>query len=277
MAQKLSVNGIHAVKDDIFSLASRIPENAGKAPVGTAHVNTTFNLYKGLSVLALTSFIFNVDTRLQNAGLALLFPGGAFLGLGGILADRVFTDTIAFRTQYFPLVCNGQYSCALLTWPGQVLVIPLLPAAAGSTTYGIYAVPALVILTYYSLDRWSKGIHAETLVKRDKRDRFLPTAIAELQKKSASVAIPEDLELGEEELGQLRFLLQVALQDKDDWRNFSIVEQFQPSAFRYQLCEVAHTLAFANKIYTPSFRGGYLHEGQKKIIQKYCQEKVLWY
>lgn len=156
-------------------------------------------------------------------------------------------------------------------------MIPLLPAAAGSTTYGIYAVPALVILTYYSLDRWSKGIHAETLVKRDKRDRFLPTAIAELQKKSASVAIPEDLELGEEELGQLRFLLQVALQDKDDWRNFSIVEQFQPSAFRYQLCEVAHTLAFANKIYTPSFRGGYLHEGQKKIIQKYCQEKVLWY
>lgn len=94
MAQKLSVNGIHAVKDDIFSLASRIPENAGKAPVGTAHVNTTFNLYKGLSVLALTSFIFNVDTRLQNAGLALLFPGGAFLGLGGILADRVFTDTV---------------------------------------------------------------------------------------------------------------------------------------------------------------------------------------
>lgn len=105
-------------------------------------------------------------------------------------------------------------------------MIPLLPAAAGSTTYGIYAVPALVILTYYSLDRWSKGIHAETLVKRDKRDRFLPTAIAELQKKSASVAIPEDLELGEEELGQLRFLLQVALQDKDDWyaHSFPVVD-----------------------------------------------------
>jgi len=38
-----------------------------------------------------------------------------------------------------------------------------------------------------------------------------------------------------------------------------------------------YVLALANKIYTPSFRGGYLQEAQKKVIYKYCQKKVLNY
>ncbi|PCD20129.1 hypothetical protein FGRA07_11778 [Fusarium graminearum] len=59
--------------------------------------------------------------------------------------------------------------------------------------------------------------------------------------------------------------------------NFNVIDQFQTASIRYQLCEIVYVLALANKLYTPSFRGGYLQQAQKKVIYKYCQKKVLNY
>ncbi|PTD06394.1 Alcohol dehydrogenase 2 [Fusarium culmorum] len=55
------------------------------------------------------------------------------------------------------------------------------------------------------------------------------------------------------------------------------VETINSASIRYQLCEIVYVLALANKMYTPSFRGGYLQQAQKKVIYKYCPKKVLNY
>ncbi|KAI6750742.1 hypothetical protein HG530_014638 [Fusarium avenaceum] len=46
--------------------------------------------------------------------------------------------------------------------------------------------------------------------------------------------------------------------------NFNVIDQFQTASIRYQLCEIVYVLALANKLYTPSFRSGYLQQAQKK-------------
>jgi hypothetical protein len=164
-----------------------------------------------------------------------------------------------------------------VAWPGLALVVPLLPAAGSTTRYGAYVVGSLAVVSYYLLTRWVNRLHAQYVARREKRNAILPKVVTELQKMSEQTESPRDLELDTEQLGHLRYLIQVSLQDHDDFKNFDIVEQFQPSAIRYQVTEMIYALALANRFYTPSFRGGYLHEGQKKLLKKYCQERVLWY
>ncbi|KAE8320558.1 hypothetical protein BDV39DRAFT_38200 [Aspergillus sergii] len=279
-----------------FTAASRIPEGAGKNPVTAARIKSTVNFYKALVVLALASFLLSGNPRLQNAALAILFPGEAFVGLGGLWliglpvtlyastntpqiqnSLLISNDRLLFALSLFLWFATGNIIAPFVTWPGLALLVPSLPAAGSTTSHGVYTVTGLAALAYYSLTRWANKLRATTVARRETRNAVLPKVIAELQEQTKQTPTPRDLELDPELLGRLRYLIQVSLQDQDDFKNFDTVEQFQPSAIRYQITEMVYALAFANRFYTPSFRCGYLHEGQKGLLKKYCQEKVLWY
>ncbi|KAL6229375.1 hypothetical protein BDW75DRAFT_245790 [Aspergillus navahoensis] len=78
-------------------------------------------------------------------------------------------------------------------------------------------------------------------------------------------------------LDQLRFLqhiLDLALKDVDDWSGFTIVDQFQPAALRYQLYEFVNVLGVYQTHFTPSFRG-YASFAMRNTIEKSLVPKVM--
>ncbi|MBM7413293.1 MULTISPECIES: hypothetical protein [Nocardiaceae] len=83
-------------------------------------------------------------------------------------------------------------------------------------------------------------------------------------------------ELTLDELLLARTVLDVALQDDGDWSNYDILEQFQPSAVRYQLNYLGWALSMLQYSRMPAFHG-YLSEAQRKLIQKFQQRKVWSY
>ncbi|KIW80367.1 hypothetical protein Z517_06982 [Fonsecaea pedrosoi CBS 271.37] len=133
--------------------------------------------------------------------------------------------------------------------------MPCFPFAAKTTTYSIYVVPLLAATAYGYIVYYVHKDASAALKKRDMRNRYLPTVVDQIARDATGSVPTEGLELQPEELGQLRFLINVATQEMDD----------------------CYSLSFANKLYTPSFRGGYLQEAQKKVILKSCQKKVLNY
>lgn len=60
----------------------------------------------------------------------------------------------------------------------------------------------------------------------------------------------------------------------DDWTNFTVIDQFQTSALRYQLYEMMYCLGAYQGIYTPNFHG-YSAQAFRNTIEKSLTPKVL--
>lgn len=166
-----------------------------------------------------------------------------------------------------------------MTWFGESVLIAALPGAARPTSaYRHGLVVALAVATYVFIVRKMSRIRNAQILRRDERNAYLPEVLAKVASNGdAEAENDDDLEIPEDVLKHVRWQLDIAMLDKDDWSAFDVIDQFQPAALRYQINEASYTLAFINRFYTPSFRGSYLQEAQRKLIHKYCQERVLNY
>jgi hypothetical protein len=63
--------------------ATYIPDNAGISVVAGRYSSFLLRVYITLAAFSLASFILDWDTRIQYFGLAALFPGGGWVGIGG--------------------------------------------------------------------------------------------------------------------------------------------------------------------------------------------------
>ena len=85
---------------------------------------------------------------------------------------------------------------------------------------------------------------------------------------------PQVDELSPDDLAALRYALDRALQPVDQFNGFNFIDQFQPSAIRYQINNLGYALSLANYVRLPAMRG-YLHEAQRNLIEK-KKEHVVW-
>ncbi|WP_181779178.1 linalool dehydratase/isomerase domain-containing protein, partial [Pseudonocardia pini] len=83
-------------------------------------------------------------------------------------------------------------------------------------------------------------------------------------------------ELGDEELALTRRFVDLAFQEPDDWSNWTVIDQFQPAALRYQVDATVNALALQRYVHNPAFTG-YLDEAQLRLIDRYQQKKVWGY
>src|SRR5690606_5403263 len=112
--------------------------------------------------------------------------------------------------------------------------------------------------------------------KAVRRQETLPASVAEVRERSAAVPDATTRELSEDQLQSLRYLLDRALQPIERFDGFTIIDQFQPAALRYQLNHMGFALGIAQGAYLPSFRG-YMHEAQRNLIEKYLLRRVWGY
>jgi hypothetical protein len=85
---------------------------------------------------------------------------------------------------------------------------------------------------------------------------------------------PRVPELSAEDLAHQRHLLELGLQPVDGFEGFSLTEQWQLAAVRYQVGDVQSALALGQYVHTPAFHG-YMSLAQRNLLDKYMQP-IVW-
>ena len=80
-------------------------------------------------------------------------------------------------------------------------------------------------------------------------------------------------ELSERELQAVRYALDRALQPVGEFKGYTISDQFQPAALRYQINHLGYALGMVQCHYAPSFHG-YLSQAQRNLIETYRVNRV---
>lgn len=128
--------------------------------------------------------------------------------------------------------------------------------AAGKTTVfewaGVVAVAVWVSAVVY-FNRSSAREMLKARQKRDVRNAYLNQEIKRIDATKVSPEPEEDRELTLAELRRLQLIFDVGSQAIDDFSNFTIVDQFQPAAIRYQLYEMMYCLGMYQGIYALNF------------------------
>jgi len=92
------------------------------------------------------------------------------------------------------------------------------------------------------LNRKSKTARENGQVKREARNTFIPTELAELDSQRLYPAAAGERELDIEGLRAIQYIIDMGLRDLNDWTDIKVIDQFQTAAIRYQLYEHMYAL-----------------------------------
>jgi hypothetical protein len=148
--------------------------------------------------------------------------------------------------------------------------------AAGESVFesaGIITGLCLAAFVVY-FNRFSSKASKAGAAKREIRNEFLPTELADVEAASVKPPPEGERELALDDLRLVQYAIDQARRGHDDWTNFGIIDQFQTSALRYQLYELGYIMGAYQGIYTPNFHG-YLSEAHRNIIEKSFTKKVM--
>ena len=249
----------------------RDSENAlpigSKGPVTAFLHRRNFALYALLCVVAYLPSFLHLSPGWQAAGLGLLAPGAGFIAVGGWWA-LVFPLLLGvFWLSIVAWFWAGMVIAPLGIWLGAAALAGI---AAGPTIWGpaMYVVPAcafaiFLVFQYRGAQRRARDREAYKV-----RQTFFAESLTEVHQKCATEPMPGERELDPEQIASVRFVLERALQPIDGFKGFTIIDQFQPAALRYQINHMGFALGMVQAHFTPNFHG-YLLEAQRNLIEKY--------
>ncbi|OBK87516.1 hypothetical protein A5648_03910 [Mycolicibacter sinensis] len=235
-------------------------------------------VYLMVAVIGLLPTLLGLPTPWRAAGLGLLFPGGGFLVFGWWALLGITVTVLAFAIAFMLWFGTGNVVAPVIAWLGAALVAA--GVAGGHPQSAPRFVPMSVALTIVGAIAMLAIIRRVLAVRRSARLRaaragYLPVDLEALEQR----IVPEGTtprELDDTQLAHVKWLLRLGLQPVDQFDGFDIIEQFQPSALRYQINHVQYALAQVQRHYTPNFRG-YLSEAQERLIEKLTIPKVWKY
>ena len=219
------------------------------------------------------------SNSLQAFGLGLAYPGGGFLhylsGGGVSVMLHLGCAVIALVAFIFSLLLwfgTGNQAAPLIVWFGAALAAAAMQH--GHTLSGSWLlVSALTAATLGGGWLIHRRNLAGKLARRESRSAVLDTWRAKATPLDNATR-PQVDELSPDDLAALRYALDRALQPVDQFNGFNFIDQFQPSAIRYQINNLGYALSLANYVRLPAMRG-YLHEAQRNLIEK-KKEHVVW-
>lgn len=202
-------------------------------------------------------------------GVSLVFPGAGFVysthpGLC-VLTLLLFVLGLAIWLGV------GAFVTPIAVWLGAaVLAAVIVPAhpwswARFGAPLAVLAVAALRALT--ARPRLAKQL----AVARAANAHLAKTSMRELK---------QEFEVGpslnDEDLGAMRFTLDLALQPLERFDGFTTIDQFREGAWRYQLYALTESLAMLRSTRLPAFTG-YLEAAQRNAVLKVTDRRVWKY
>lgn len=206
------------------------------------------------------------------AGLGLALPGGGLVWGGhpvlGVAA------ALAFVLAVFVWWAAGPTVLPPLVWAASIALGAAVadPGTAAKQAAVLATGPALIVaarITY--LVRHATQVRAGALVN----ERLAEVEFVITGSPGLDVRVPV-AEHTEDDLGHLRFALDLALQPIDSFDGFTRIDQFREAATRYQLNALGYALAMSQFTRTPAFTG-YLAEAQRNAIEKMLDRRVWGY
>ncbi len=241
----------------------------GGGPILRSIRQRALTIWAVLAAIGLLPTLLDFTSGYQAFGLGLWLPGGGFLAAG---APGWF------------ILCMGLFALSLVLWllvggfifPVLAWLLPALlaawsidnpPSLAASISVPVISLAMLAGYLYHGRhQRKAKQVRAQALNKYLSEVPFItPEKSRELGE-----------ELDDKELGSLRYILNLALQPIDQFNGFVKIDQFREAAWRYQLVAINYALAALQTSRTPAF-SGYLHEAQRRAIEKMKDRRVWHY
>jgi hypothetical protein len=247
------------------------PTNQG--PVTAARQRRNLAVYLLICALGLLPTLLSASASWRAFGLGLLVPGGGFpaaLGFSGLLALGLTLGLLYLSVAVW--FWNGMIVAPIAVWLGAAL---LAGAEAGESTslLGLPAALATVgALAYYRQRTLARRRSADEQ-RLAARQEFFADSLAEVTVQAAAEAAPGTRELSLKDLQALRYAFDRALQPVGEFKGYTIIDQFQPAALRYQVNHLGYALGLSQCHYTPSFHG-YLSQAQRNLIETYRVKRV---
>jgi hypothetical protein len=268
-------NAIRESGVDSFALPQRARFNG---PVAARRLRRTLAGYLVIAALGLLPTIVGSSVPWQALGLGLVLPGGGFLMFGWWAVAGVGLTLLGFGVALLLWFATGNVLAPIVTWIGAAVVAAALSAGQPPPQPRFGALSAaLVIVGAAAVTALIRRVLAVRRAARRRalRAAYLPGDLEMLDRRIS----PEPTgprELDDCQLGHVRWLLGLGLQPVDEFDGFDVIEQFQPSALRYQINHVQYALAQVQRHYTPNFHG-YLADAQERLIEKLTVPKVWKY
>jgi hypothetical protein len=242
----------------------------GIGPVSRARQRRTRRAFVGLQVVALLPTLLRRSPRARTVGLGLSLPGGGFLFTrrwGSAAASLV-----AFTFSAVAWVGAGMTTGPVAVWAGSAALAGRGATRRPTVRSAEMAVPvaAATIAAGLSLRKVLAARRGANEARR--RNEYLATLPVEPSQAAPWVA--DELTL--DELKAARVLIDMGVQAVEEFEGFVWIEQFQPSAVRYQICYLSYALAHLQYCRTPAFQG-YMQEAQRNLIKKLLIKRVWRY
>jgi len=264
----------------LSALIPERPDNLG--PLTRARLRRLALGYAAMALCGLLLAQFASGTGTQAFGLGLVFPGGGFIHFATGGAASVFAhlgcallSLLLFVLSLLLWFGTGNQLAPPVAWLGAALVAALMahPQTLPGSSLLVVGLAALSIVA--GVRQFQRNV-AQRRARLETRNAQLQAWPAVSTPRDAGGLLPEVKELSPDDLAALRFALDRALQPVDAFEGFDIIEQFQPSALRYQINNLGYVLSLANYTHLPAMHG-WLHQAQRNLIEKKQAHRVWQY
>ncbi|MGE0383194.1 MAG: hypothetical protein AB7Q97_00590 [Gammaproteobacteria bacterium] len=246
------------------------PEDEG--PISRRTRRRTMLAYLAMCLAGIACWLLGGSPGWQATGIGLLWPGAGFVAVGGWALLLVPVTLVLFGAAVFAWFGAGMVIAPPIVWLGSALAAGAL-AGAQLWAPGPYVAIAAAVYWQFRTQRRNAARRSAAITRREIRNVYLPAEVETLSASQSKRPPPDARELTPAQVASLRYLFDRALQPIGRLEGFDHIEQFQPSALRYQLNQLGYTLALAQCQYTPSFHG-YLAQAQRNLIDQALQEHI---
>ncbi|KAF5568663.1 hypothetical protein FPHYL_2679 [Fusarium phyllophilum] len=255
-----------------------IPPNVGSGPHRKNVQARTLGVWITFVLVSLGIFFqsyVDIGPKYRAADLGLIFPGAGYLASPNVLGGILFVLTWAS----VPLALFAWFGAGAILFPLLVWGLSILGAnfTTGDTIWenSGYWAPGILFTGFLYANTSSRAERNRGYKKRASRNEFILRQAAETDRLVAAASKKEeDEELSIESLRKLQFLFDQAFQSLDDWSGFTIVDQYQTAALRYQIYQMMFVLGLYQSTYAPNAHG-YINEAFQRVIERSLTQKVL--
>ena len=240
-------------------------------PVTRRHQRRSYLAYGLLVLTGLLPSVLGASAGWQAFGLGLLVPGGGLHVLGAAGTAGALGVLLLFWFSIIVWFWCGMVLAPIAVWLGSAaLAGGLADAPVGPAPAGLACVTvALIAVRFARAARQRQQADAKTFAARR---QYIVASVAEVRTQCAMPQVA-DRTLDDTQLESVRYLLDRALQPVGEFAGYTVIDQFQPAALRYQINHLGYALGMVQAHYTPNFHG-YLAEAQRRLIETYRVRKV---
>lgn len=259
------------------SVAASLPvRTVPNGPVTRRRQRITLFVYLCFCALGVVPGFLNWSPMLKAAGLGFWFPGAGFIAIGGWHLLWLPLTLVLFALSLFAWFGSGNIVAPTLVWAISAVGAGFAASPSGGGKVAYFLVPGTIAIVAALTINYRRRAFVAALERRERRLKTLPSVLVQVEERAKPAPAYAERELSERDLEASRFLYDRGLQPVESLEGLEIVEQFQPSALRYQIFDLQYSLAHLQCQYTPNFHG-YLSEAQRNLIEKIVRPEIWGY